>query len=122
VIRNLVRSVIHNATVTNIAHQWPVALRLDPAIMRAAELVPLEIVEIMSLSTVTRFRTYVQPGDPGEVTVFTTHEHHVSAGDVVSILTYSQLHAGQSLDHRAKLVTLDPGNHVIAIADATTQF
>ncbi len=121
-IRNLIRSVIHNATVTSIAHQWPIALRLDPVIMRAADLAPLEVVEVVSLSTVTRFRTYVQPGEPGEVTVFTTHEQNVSTGDVISILTYSQLHAGQSLEHRAKLVTLDPHNHVIAIADATTQF
>lgn len=121
-IRNLVRSVIHNATVTHSAHDWPISLRLDPAIMRAAELLPLEEVEVVNISTAARCRTFVQPGEHGEVRLFSAPEHHVRAGDLISILTFSQLHAGQTLDHRAKIVTLDANNNVITIADATTQY
>jgi aspartate 1-decarboxylase len=121
-IRNLVRSVIHNATVTHTAHDWPVSLRLDPVVMRAAELLPLEEVEIVNLSTAARCRTFVQPGESGEVRLFAAVEQHVRAGDVITILAFSQLHAGQTLDHVAKVVTLDANNNVIAIADATTQY
>jgi aspartate 1-decarboxylase len=115
---NLVRAVIHNATVTQVSNDWPVALRLDPVIMRAAELLPLEEVEIVNISTGTRSRTYVQPGAAGEVRVFAAA--HV--GDIISIVAYSQLHAGQTLEHLAKIVTLDANNNVISIADATTQY
>lgn len=117
-IRNLVRSIIHNATVTDVSSDWPVALRLDPVIMRAAELLPLEEVEIVNLSSGVRSRTYVHPGGNGEVCVFVT----ARIGDIISIVAFSQLHAGQTLDHRAKIVTLDANNNVIAIADATTQY
>jgi len=121
-IRSLVRSVIHNATVTHTAHDWPVSLRLDPAVMRAAELLPLEEVEIVNISTAARSRTFVQPGESGEVRLYAAVEHHVRAGDIVTILAFSQLHAGQTLEHVAKVVTLDANNNVIAIADATTQY
>ena len=117
-IRTLARSVIHNATVTSTATDWPVSLRIDPVIMRAAELLPLEEVEIVNLSTAARSRTYVQPGAAGEVHVFAS----ASAGDIISIIAFMQLHAGQTLDHRAKIVTLDANNNVITIADATTQY
>ena len=117
---NLVRAVIHNATVTQVASDWPVALRLDPVIMRAAQLLPLEEVEIVNLSTAARSRTYVQPGDAGEVRVFAAAS--AGAGDIISIIAFTQLHAGQTLDHRAKVVTLDANNNVITIADATTQY
>jgi aspartate 1-decarboxylase len=117
-VSNLVRAVIHNATVTHASSDWPVALRLDAVIMRAAQLLPLEEVEIVNLSTGARSRTYVQPGAAGEVSVFAA----ASAGDIVSIIAFAQLHAGQTLDHRAKIVTLDANNNVITIADATTQY
>jgi aspartate 1-decarboxylase len=115
---NLVRSVIHNATVTQVSNDWPVALRLDPIVMRAAELLPLEEVEIVNISTGARSRTYVQPGAAGEVRVFEA----ARPGDIISIIAFAQLHAGQTLDHRAKIVTLDANNNVITIADATTQY
>ena len=114
----LVRSIIQNATVTQASSDWPVALRLDPVIMRAAQLLPLEEVEIVNISTGARSRTYVQPGAASEVCVFAA----ARAGDIISIIAFSQLHAGQTLDHRAKIVTLDAHNNVITIADATTQY
>jgi aspartate 1-decarboxylase len=122
VIRTLARAVIHNATVTHTASDWPVSLRLDPVVMRAAELLPLEEVEIVNISTAARYRTFVQPGESNEVRIYAGVEQHVRAGDVISILAFSQLHDGQTLDHRAKIVTLDANNNVIAIADATTQY
>ena len=121
-IRNLVRSIIHNATVTHMSNDWPVSLRLDPIVMRAAELLPLEEVEVVNIATAARCRTFVQLGERGEVRLYAAPEHHVRAGDVISILAFSQLHAGQTLDHLAKIVTLDANNNVISIADATTQY
>ena len=121
-IRTLARAVIHNANVTHTGSDWPVSLRLDPVVMRAAELLPLEEVEIINISTAGRYRTFVQPGESGEVRIYAAAEHHARAGDVITILAFSQLHDGQTLDHRAKVVTLDAKNSVISIADATTQY
>jgi aspartate 1-decarboxylase len=121
-IRMLLRAVVHNATVTHTESNPPVSLRLDPVVMRAAELLPLEEVELVNLATGARVRTWVQPGADGEVRVHAAAQSHVRAGDVISILAFTQLHAGQTLDHRAKVVTVDAANRVTSIADAPAQF
>jgi aspartate 1-decarboxylase len=121
-IRTLLRAVVHNATVTHTDSNVPVSLRLDPVLMRAAELLPLEEVELVNITTGARVRTWVEPGTDGEVRVHAAAQSHVRAGDVISILSFTQLHAGQTLDHRAKVVTVDGGNRVASIADAPAQF
>lgn len=117
-IRRFVRSAIHNATVTHSESAWPSSLRLDPVVMTAAVLLPREEVEIVVLSTGARFATWVEPGTAGEVRVHSGSEHHVRAGDAISIVSWGLLHDGQTLTHSAKLVTLDSGNVVVAIEEA----
>ena len=112
-IRTFLRSAIHNATVTHSDVTWPVSLRLDPVLMRAAELLTGEQVEIVNLATGVRFATYVEPGGEGEVHV----KHPMRAGDVISILCYGTLHDGQTLAHRAKVITLDASNRLVSLTE-----
>ena len=109
-MRALLRSVIRNATVT---HADSASLRIDPILMRAAELLPLEQVEIVNVATGAHFTTFVEPGDEasGEVRV----HGHARAGDVVSILSWGYLHEGQTLAHAAKVVTVDEKNRVVSL-------
>ena len=116
-IRTFLRSAIHNATVTRADATWPVSLRLDPVLMRAAELLRGEQVEIVNVATGERFTAFVEPGDGGEVRLHAGIKHPVRAGDVVSILSYATLHDGQTLGHRAKVVTLDNANRVVSLTE-----
>jgi aspartate 1-decarboxylase len=116
-IRTVLRSAIHNATVTHTDVTWPASLRLDPVLMRAAELLTGEQVEIVNLATGVRFATYVEPGGDGEVHA----KHPMRTGDIISILCYGTLHDGQTLAHRARVITLDGSNRIVSLieADAT---
>lgn len=118
-MRTFLRAAIHNATVTHAGAEWPVSLRIDPILLRAADLRPLEQVEIVSLGTGERFATFVEEAaeGSGEVRVHGGERHHVRAGDVVSILSWGALHDGQVLGHRAKLVKLDSANRVVALLE-----
>jgi len=109
-MRALLRSVIRNATVT---HADSASLRIDPILMRAAELLPLEQVEIVNVATGAHFTTFVEPGQEGsgELRV----HGQARAGDVVSILSWGFLHEGQTLAHAAKVVTVDAHNHVVSL-------
>jgi aspartate 1-decarboxylase len=42
----------------------------------------------------------------------------VRAGDVVSIVSWGWLHDGQTLAHKAKIVTVDAQNRLLGISDA----
>ena len=112
-MRALLRSIIGNATVT---HADSVSLRVDPLLLRAAELLPLEQVEVVNVATGARVTTFVEAGEEGsgEVRVHGT----ARVGDVVSILCWGFLHDGQTLGHRAKVVTVDGQNRVIALVES----
>ena len=110
-MRRLVRAAIRNATVTR---GDALTLRLDPVILRAANILPLEEVELVNHATGERFVTFAEAGAEGEVVA-----PRVRTGDTVSILSWGVMHDGQTLAHRATLVTLDEGNRVVEVAEAS---
>jgi len=118
-IRSFVRAVVHNAIVTHSDASWPASLRLDPVILRAAEILPLEEVEVINLATGDRFRTWAEAAGEGsgEVRVLGGLKHPVRSGDTISIVVYGLLHDGQTLGHRARVVTLNGKNEVVAIVE-----
>lgn len=109
-MRRLLRAAIRNATVTRGEGQ---TLRLDPLILRAANILPLEEVELVNHATNQRFTTFAEPGTGGEVTA-----PAVRTGDTISILSWGLMHDGQTLAHKATLVTLDATNRVVAVEEA----
>jgi len=42
------------------------------------------------------------------------------AGDIISILSYGTLHDGQTLAHRAKVITLDAANRIVSLTEMLT--
>jgi aspartate 1-decarboxylase len=116
-IRRFVRSVIHNATVTAADASWPVSLRIDPVLMRAIEVRPFEEVEIVNTATGERFTTWIEDGDTGEVRVHAGTAAHVRTGDVISIVSAGWLHDGQTLTHKARVITLDAENRVVSLGE-----
>jgi aspartate 1-decarboxylase len=116
-IRRFVRAVIHNATVTHADSAWPVSIRIDDILLRAAELLPFEEVELVNIATGERFTTWVEPAPEGSgmIRVHSGEAHHVRAGDVISVTSFGLLHDGQTLSHRARVLTLDAGNHIVSL-------
>jgi aspartate 1-decarboxylase len=108
-MRRLVRAAVQNATVT---HGESLTLRVDPLIHRAANILPLEEVEVVSHATGERWTTFAEEAAGGEV-----HAPRMRAGDVISILSWGLMHDGQTLNHTAKIVTLDGKNAVTAIVE-----
>lgn len=108
-MRRLIRAAIRNATVTRGEGQ---SLRIDPVILRAANILPLEEVEVVHHATGERTIAFAENGADGEIVV-----PHARSGDAVSILSWGLLHDGQTLAHRAKLVTLDASNRIVALTE-----
>ena len=106
-MRRLVRAAVQNATVT---HGDALTLRIDPLILRAANILPLEEVEVVNHATGERVVTFAEEAGNGEV-----HAPRMRSGDVVSIVSWGVMHDGQTLNHSAKIVSLDGKNEVTAI-------
>lgn len=111
-MRALLRSVIRNATVT---HAGSASLRIDPILMRAAELLPLEQVDVVNVATGARITTFVEADQEGSGAV---DVHGVArVGDAIAVLSWGYLHEGQTLAHRAKIVEVDAENRITALAE-----
>jgi aspartate 1-decarboxylase len=109
-MRRLVRAAIQNATVT---HGSALTLRIDPLILRAANILPLEEVELVNHATGERVTTFAEEAaGGGEV-----HAPRMRAGDVISIVSWGLLHDGQTLNHTAKIVTVDGKNQETAVME-----
>ena len=111
-MRRLVRAVIRNATVTA---GDGLTLRIDPVILRAANILPLEEVELVNHTTGERVVTFAEVGGSGEVSA-----PRIRAGDVISIVSWGLLHDGQTLAHTAKVVTLGEQNVVLSIQEVAS--
>jgi aspartate 1-decarboxylase len=108
-MRRLVRAAVRNATVTGGEGQ---TLRIDPVILRAANLLPLEEVEIVNHATGERSVTFAEIGESGAVVA-----PRMRTGDLVSIVAWGIMHDGQTLAHKATIVTLDGLNRVVAVGE-----
>jgi aspartate 1-decarboxylase len=108
-MRRLVRAVIRGVNVT---HGSALTLRIDPILLRAANILPFEEVEVVNHATGERTVTFAEEAAErsGEV-----HVPGMRAGDVVSILSWGLLHDGQTLGHKAVIVTVDRSNHAVSV-------
>ena len=110
-IRRFLRSAIRHATVTRADRT---SLVIDPILLRAANVLPFEEVEIVHHATGERFTTFVEAGDEGSGEV---RIHRVRAGDEISVLSWGLLHDGQTLNHWATIVTVDGDNRITALSE-----
>lgn len=110
-MRRLVRGAIQNATVTRAEG---LSLRIDPILLRAANILPLEEVEVVNHATGERVVTFAESAAEGggEIAI-----GRMRTGDVVSIVSWGWLHDGQTLAHKAKLVSVDAQNRLVGISD-----
>ena len=64
-LRQILRSKIQNATVTEACLEYEGSITLDPLVIEAAGLLPGELVLVVNLNNGERLETYVIAGAPG---------------------------------------------------------
>lgn len=109
-IRTLLKSKIHRATVTDANLNYAGSISLDPVLIEAADLVEFERVEIYNCNNGSRFATYVIVGGPGEVCLNGAAARLVQPGDIVIVASYANYDADEVRAHKPKLVYVDESN------------
>ena len=119
-LRTLCKSKIHGASVTEANLQYTGSLTLDPLLMKAADLVPYEQVQVVNVNNGARFETYCIEGIPGSGTVCLNGAAARLAvvGDKVIIISYAHLTEAELDAFSPKLVFVDGQNHVRHVASA----
>ncbi len=89
-MRQMLKSKIHGAHVTDARVEYEGSITLDSDLARAADLVPYEKVLVASLSTGQRLETYVllAPAGSGVVQMNGAAAHVVREGERIIVMSF----------------------------------
>lgn len=111
--RILLKSKIHRATVTAAELHYQGSISIDPELLRAADIIDFEQVQVYNITTGARFTTYAIRGDaPGVIQVNGAAAHLAKAGHQVIIASYAQYGPEEAARHRPLLVHVDGENRI----------
>ena len=112
--RTLLKSKIHRATVTDANLQYEGSITIDEDLMRAADLLEFEQVQVYDVTNGHRLTTYVIRGEAGSGTICLNGAaaHLISVGDLVIIASYAALTPEEISGHRPRVILVDEQNRV----------
>lgn len=112
--RTLLKSKIHRATVTEANLDYEGSVTIDRALMKAADIVDHEQVQIYDVTNGARLTTYAIPGpaESGVICINGAAAHLVKAGDLVILATYAEYEESEIARHRPRVVFVDGENQI----------
>jgi aspartate 1-decarboxylase len=122
-LRVMLKSKIHRATVTHADHDHAGALMVDPELLDAADLLPGERVSVVDVTNGVRLEAYVTAGERGSGVVAAggAAAHNVRQGDLVTVTAYGLMDDAEAACFQAKEVSVDTTNHVIGARPAAAE-
>jgi len=108
----MLKSKLHNATVTDAEPDYEGSLKIDILLMQAVKLRPYEKILVANLANGNRFETYAIPGEPGSGTISLNGATCFlgSKGDRVIIFAFCSVPEEEAASHRPLILVLDKDN------------
>ena len=118
-MRIMMKSKIHRATVTQADLHYVGSVTLDAALMEAADLFEGEQVAIVDITNGARIETYVIPGPRGSgiIGINGAAAHLVHENDLVIIMSYALLDDAEARSLKPTVVHVDERNRVVKIGN-----
>ena len=115
--RQMLKSKIHRATVTDCDVDYIGSITLDPELMRQADLLPNEQVHVWDIDNAARFVTYAIEGEQGSGTVQVNGAaaHLVREGDKVIIASFGSFDESDLERYSPVVVHVDDANEPVAV-------
>uniref|UniRef100_A0A3B0J7T4 Aspartate 1-decarboxylase n=1 Tax=Wolbachia endosymbiont of Aleurodicus dispersus TaxID=1288877 RepID=A0A3B0J7T4_9RICK len=112
--RNMLNGKVHRATVTHSDLHYIGSITIDLELMKAANIVPFEFVQVVNITNGNRFETYAIEGNPdsGVIQVNGAAAHLVNVGDLVIIMSYLQVAEPVSKDWKPSVVLVNKSNGI----------
>jgi aspartate 1-decarboxylase len=112
--RTMLKSKIHRARVTDCNIDYEGSITIDVDLMKAADILPYERVEILNVNNGARFSTYAIEGNPGggDICLNGAAARLAAKDDIVIILTYQEVSNEQAQSVKPRLVYVDAQNHI----------
>jgi aspartate 1-decarboxylase len=118
-MRIMMKSKIHRATVTQADLHYVGSVTLDADLMDAADLLEGEQVAIVDITNGARIETYVIPGERGTgvIGINGAAAHLVHPGDLVIIMSYAGFDDAEARKLQPRVVHVDEQNRIVKIGN-----
>ena len=102
----VLKSKIHNVTVTNCDLNYIGSITIDESLLYAANMVPGEKVQVVNINNGERLETYIIKGKKGsgEITLNGPAARKVQKGDKVIIISYARMNLNDAKTYNPTLV------------------
>ena len=118
-MRIMMKSKIHRATVTQADLDYVGSVTIDADLLDAAQLLEGEQVAIVDNTNGARIETYVIPGPRGSgvIGINGAAAHLVHPGDMVIIMSYAVVSDAEARSMKPHVVHVDGKNRVVKIGN-----
>jgi len=115
----VLKSKLHQATVTRADLNYHGSLTIDPDLMAAVGLHPYEAIVVSNVSTGHRAETYALPGAPGggQIELNGAMARLGAVGDRVIVMAFADLTPEELDGHSPRVVALDTRNRIVERID-----
>jgi aspartate 1-decarboxylase len=110
----LLKSKLHCATVTETKLRYPGSIAIDSTLMRAANILPYEVVLVADLNNGNRLETYALPAEPdsGKVVILGPAAKLVKSKDAIIVFSFGYYTPAQARKLKPKIIILDKNNKI----------
>ncbi len=120
-LRTMMKSKIHRATVTQADLHYVGSVTVDEDLLEASDILPGELVHIVDITNGARLETYTIAGERGSgvIGINGAAAHLVHPGDLVILIAYAQVDDAEARELQPSVVFVDEDNKVVTLgADA----
>ncbi|GGS75470.1 aspartate 1-decarboxylase [Planobispora rosea] len=118
-LRTMLTSKIHRATITQADLHYVGSITIDEDLMDAAGLLPGEQVHVVDIDNGARLVTYAITGPRGSgvIGINGAAARLVHQGDLVIIIAYGQMDDAEARVFRPRVVHVDRENRIVDLGD-----
>ncbi|HID31434.1 MAG TPA: aspartate 1-decarboxylase [Desulfobacterales bacterium] len=111
-IRTFLKSKIHRATVTDVDLNYEGSLGVDAELMKAADILPYELVQVYNINNGERFETYAieEPQGSGTIALKGAAARKGARGDLIIITCYTAIDDKNLEDFEPVIVLVNGDN------------
>ena len=112
--REMCKSKIHSATVTEANLNYTGSITIDKALLLEVDILHYEKVQVLNLNNGSRVETYVIEGEPdsGVICLNGAAARWAVPGDKVIIISYCLMEDIKAKDWKPKIVLVDKNNKI----------
>ncbi|OGF64521.1 MAG: aspartate 1-decarboxylase [Candidatus Fischerbacteria bacterium RBG_13_37_8] len=109
----MLKSKLHNATVTDTKLEYSGSLSIDRHVMQEANIYAYEKIDVYNINNGQRFTTYAIPAEKGVVCVNGAAARLAAAGDKIIIASYCLLDPKEVEQFKPLVIILNEKNAII---------